>query len=88
MPIRGTDPRDLSGTKVFSVAPISGEGDAMLGYLYVVLGGQLYDSVESMLEGSLILRIITGIAIVGLILAALAGVLSFRAITARLRRLT
>jgi two-component system OmpR family sensor kinase len=88
LPIRGTDPRDLSGNKVFSVAPISGEGDAMVGYLYVVLGGQLYDSVESMFEGSLILRIVTGIAIVGLVLAALAGVLSFRAITARLRRLT
>jgi len=59
LPIRGTDPRDLDGTKVFSVAPISGENNAMVGYL-----------------------------IVGLVLAALAGVLSFRAITARLRRLT
>lgn len=88
LPIRGTDPRDPTGTKVFSVAPISGEGNAMAGYLYVVLGGQLYDSVEAMFEGSLILRIITGIAAVGLVLAAAAGVLSFRAITARLRRLT
>ncbi len=88
LPIRGTDPRDATGNKVFSVAPISGDGGAMAGYLYVVLGGQLYDSVEAMFEGSLILRIVTAIAAVGLVLATAAGVLSFRAITARLRRLT
>ncbi len=88
LPIRGTDPRDQSGNKVFSVAPISNPDGSMAGYLYVVLGSQLYESVESMFEGSLILRIVTGIAIVGLVLALFAGILSFRWITARLRRLT
>lgn len=88
LPIRGSDPRDPSGTKVFSVAPILNDDGAMAGYLYVVLGSQLYQSVESMFESSLILRIVTGIAIVGLIIALIAGALSFRWITARMRRLT
>ncbi|MGF1735773.1 sensor histidine kinase [Photobacterium satsumensis] len=38
-PILGDDPRNASGQKVFSVAPIT-QGNATLGYLYVVIGSE------------------------------------------------
>lgn len=85
-PVRGDDPRALDRTKVFSAAPIYDE-DRLSGYLYVVLGGEEYDSVAEMFEGSYILRLSAGIAAASLVLVLLVGFLSFNWLTRRLRRL-
>jgi len=53
-PILGDDPRDLNREKVFSAARIPAEGP-LEGYLYVILGGEEFDSVVEMLQGSYIL---------------------------------
>lgn len=85
-PIRGDDPRDHERQKVFSAAPIM-DGPELQGYLYIVLGGEAYDSVVDMFQTSYILRLSTGIAILSLLLALVAGLLSFKWLTQRLRRL-
>jgi hypothetical protein len=51
MPVLGEDPRDLAGEKVFSVAPV-GAADSPEGYLYVILGGEQYDSAVAMIQGA------------------------------------
>ena len=87
LPIRGDDPRDRRRTKVFSAAPVYQQGK-LAGYLYVVLGGENYDSVQQMIQESYILRVLLGIATVSLVVSLAIGVLSFNWLTRRLRRLS
>jgi signal transduction histidine kinase len=86
-PLQGDDPRNLKRKKVFSAAPISLEGQIQ-GYLYVILGGEEFDTVAEMLQGSYILRSSIGIVLGGLLFALLAGLLLFFRMTLRLQRLT
>ncbi len=86
-PLAGDDPRDGGRTKVFSAAPIVNNG-TLEGYLYVVLGGEAYDSVAQMLQGSYVLRLSAGASAAGLLLTLAGGVLLFNLLTRRLRRLT
>ena len=55
LPIRGDDPRSESHRKIFSAAPVylpgfEGSFDSIAGYLYIIIGGEDYDSVVSMLD--------------------------------------
>ena len=50
-PILGDDPRDPRQRKVFSVAPVMIGGQRQ-GYIYVILGGEEYDSVIGLLQNS------------------------------------
>jgi signal transduction histidine kinase len=86
LPILGDDPRDESGSKVFSAAAIGPES-APDGYLYVVLAGQQWDSAVAMLQGSFILRLATVAIAMGLLVALLIGLLAFAWITRRARHL-
>lgn len=85
-PILGDDPRDTSRKKVFSVSqiPLSGQPT---GYLYIVLGGEEYDSVVDMLRRSYILRLSVWTALTGLLFALLAGLILFNMLTRRLSKL-
>jgi signal transduction histidine kinase len=85
-PILGNDPRSLKQNKVFSAANIRQNGK-LQGYLYIVLGGQEYDSVVDILESSYMLRLWVSAIVASLLIASLAGLLIFRHITRRLRRL-
>jgi two-component system OmpR family sensor kinase len=87
LPILGDDPRHPSRRKIFSAAPVMSEG-RLQGYVYAVLGGELYDSVAQMVQASYILRLAAGAAAIGLLLTLVAGLLSFNWLTRRLRRLT
>lgn len=85
-PILGQDPRNPQLTKVFSAAPVPASG-APEGYLYVILGGEIFDSVTGMIQGSYIMRYsLWGLA-ASLLIALLAGALIFAWLTRRLRRL-
>lgn len=86
-PILGDDPRDLRRRKVFSVCPIPKEGGPIEGYLYVILGGEAFDSAAQMLQGSYILRLGAWAAAGGLLFALLSGLLLFHLLTRRLARL-
>ncbi len=85
-PILGDDPRDGTREKVFSVAPIPPHGEPE-GYLYIVLGGEAYDSAVEMLQGSYILRLSLWAVLSGLLFALLAGLLLFNVLTRRVKRL-
>lgn len=85
-PILGDDPRDKNREKVFSVSPIPLHGEPE-GYLYIVLGGEEYDSAVEMLQGSYILRLSLWAVLTGLLFALLAGLLLFNALTRRVRQL-
>lgn len=85
-PILGDDPRSPERRKVFSVSPVPPEGPVE-GYLYVILGGEEYDTVSRMLQGSYIVRLSTWIAVGGVLFALLAGLLLFYRLTYRHRKL-
>lgn len=87
LPLRGDDPRDPLGSKPFSAAEVY-DGDSHAGYLYVVLGGEEYQSVADILAGSYILRLAVGAGSMGVLVALAVGILSFAWLTRRLTRLT
>jgi len=55
--ITGDDPRNPGLHKVFSAAPIISEGDALQGYVYVVLASEEYQSVSDYMYSSYVLRL-------------------------------
>jgi signal transduction histidine kinase len=86
LPILGDDPRDLCGEKVFSAAPI-GSASSPEGYLYVILGGEQYDSAVAMIRGSYMQRLGLGASLAALVFAFASGLLLFALMTRRVRRL-
>ena len=54
-PIYGDDPRSTDRRKPFSATPVM-IGGVKPGYLYVILGGEQYDSTSGMVQGSYIVR--------------------------------
>ena len=86
-PILGEDPRNPGLAKVFSAAPVPATGPAE-GYLYVILGGEIFDSVSAMIQGSYIMRYSLWGLGASLLIALLAGALVFARLTRRLRRLS
>jgi two-component system OmpR family sensor kinase len=87
LPVLGDDPRHLASKKVFSVAPVMLNGQTQ-GYLYIILGGQEFDTEAQMLQGSYILRLSLWAIIGGLVFALLAALLLFNRLTRPLRQLT
>ncbi|PKN61739.1 MAG: sensor histidine kinase [Deltaproteobacteria bacterium HGW-Deltaproteobacteria-15] len=85
-PIFGDDPRSNHGEKIFTAARIPKQGD-LQGYLYVILGGETYDTVMQKVQGSYILRLSLWVTLVSLLVAAAAGLVLFGWLTRRLRRL-
>jgi two-component system OmpR family sensor kinase len=86
-PIAGDNPRHPGSRKAFSVAPIT-RNHELQGYLYIILGGDRYDSAAGMISGSYILKnsFWAGTAALGVLLAL--GLLLFALLTRRLTRLT
>jgi signal transduction histidine kinase len=87
LPLLGDDPRDLRGMKVFTAAPIAPDGK-LEGYLYVILGGEIYDSIIQKIQGSYILRLSVWVVTISLLVALVAGLLIFAFLTRRLKRLS
>jgi signal transduction histidine kinase len=86
LPVTGDDPRNPGLKKAFSAAPITRD-ERLEGYLYVVLGGEQYDSAVQLLQGSYVLRLGVTVLIGGLVFALIAGLLLFNLLTRRLRKL-
>jgi signal transduction histidine kinase len=85
-PLKGEDPRDLTGKKVFSAAEISNK-DGLQGYMYIVLGSEQYDDVVQMLGNSYIFDSSLQVLLVAIIAALLGGLIIFGLQTRRLRLL-
>ena len=86
LPVTGDDPRNPRLKKAFSAAPITRD-ERLEGYLYVVLGGEQYDSAVQLLQGSYVLRLGVTVLLGGLLFALIAGLLLFNLLTRRLRKL-
>jgi len=87
MPLRGTDPRNIDGRKIFSTYPVEQDG-IVQGYLYAVLGGRKYDELASSIRGSYIQKLSFGALLAIVLSAFLVGLLVFALLTRRLTRLT
>lgn len=87
LPILGDNPRDLTQKKIFSAAPIPLNSHTG-GYLYIILGGEEFETEAQMLQGSYILRLSMWAAAGGLLFALLAALLLFNRMTRPLRQLT
>ncbi|MGI9204412.1 MAG: sensor histidine kinase [Woeseiaceae bacterium] len=85
-PLQGDDPRSRDMQKVFSAAEIR-SGDNLEGYLYVVLGGQTYEALANDIGSSYIGKVSLIIALVIVFAAATVGLLVFRLLTRRLKKL-
>ncbi len=85
-PFQGDDPKNANRKKVFSVAPIIRDNN-LEGYLYVILGGEQYDSVVQKLKGSYILQLSAWMILAGLLFALITGLLLFGLLTGRLKKL-
>ena len=85
-PILGDDPRSPEGAKIFSAARIPKKG-RLEGYLYVILGGETYDTVIQKVQGSYIFRLSLWITLVSLLVVATAGLAMLAWLTRRLKRL-
>lgn len=82
--IEGEDPKKIGVKKTFSAAKIT-DGDALIGYLYVILGSEEFDSNFNLLFGSYILRIGARTTTITLVAAALIGLIALLYITKNLR---
>ena len=87
LPILGDDPRAAGGEKVFSASRVPLEGP-IEGYLYVILGGEDFDSVSGLIQRSYILRLSFWVTGSALVFVFAAGLFFFYKITRRHRRLT
>ncbi|WP_026958683.1 sensor histidine kinase [Aliagarivorans taiwanensis] len=87
MPIVGDDPRSLTKQKIFSVAEIRNSQQQLVAYLYVIIGGEIYDDVAQLLQGSHILKL-SSLALLGILGFSLLLVsLVFAFLTRPLRKL-
>jgi two-component system OmpR family sensor kinase len=86
IPLLGDDPRDPERKKVFTAARIPEQGK-LEGYLYVILGGEIYDNVVQKLKGSYILQLSAWMIGASLLFALAAGLILFAVLTRRLKRL-
>jgi signal transduction histidine kinase len=83
LPIYGDDPRSATEQKPFSAAPIRIGGQP--GYLYLILGGEQYESIANMLESSYIIRNSIVTLVIASVLIGIVGLTIFFLLTKRLR---
>ena len=87
LPIMGQDPKDPGRHRVFSATGID-LGTEGNGYLYVILGAELFDSAITGVGGSYILSTTAYIFGITLLFAAVLGSILFFRLTKRLRNVT
>lgn len=85
--VYGDDPRNLDREKVFSVAPIMHKGQ-LQGYLYVILGSEIYDHIADLIWGSKIIQWGLWVFASGLVFGLIATLWLTGLITRPLTRLT
>lgn len=85
-PILGDDPRDTARKKIFSAAAYPFDSPPTQ-YLYVVLGGEDYDTVKALLQDSYFLQVSIIAVVASVAFGLLLGLFMFNLLTRRLFRL-
>lgn len=88
MPIYGDDPRNANQEKVFSVSPILDDHNETQGYVYVVIGGQMYQQLQDSVMSSYTIRLGLMWMLATILATALVGCLVFFLLTTKLRKLS
>ncbi len=83
--IRGDDPRNPGREKVFSATKVL-ENDELVGYVYVVLASEEYETASQTLFDSYILKLGTTSMVIALAAAVIIGLLAILYITKNLNR--
>ena len=86
LPIFSADPRHLSKKKIFSAAPIY-QGKKLQGYLYVIIGGEIYDNVFNQVQNDKYLQQYGIFLLSALFLLLLILLTVFRYFTAPIKKL-
>lgn len=86
LPILGDDPRHLSRSKIFSTAPVLKNGQ-LQGYLYMIIGGEIYDSVWESVRADNRLREMASFAVASIAVLLALLLIMFRLFTAPLCKL-
>ena len=86
LPIFGDDPRNTNSRKVFSAAPVFHD-EQLQGYLYVILGGEIYDSTIDTLRKSQSTQIIAVFVVSSLVFLLIVLLVLFRMLTKPLNSL-
>jgi signal transduction histidine kinase len=86
LPVLGDDPRRRAGRSVFSVDELRRDGRVQ-GYLYLVLGGELHQSIADGLRSSYVLRQLALGMLAATVLMAAVMVWTMRRLTRPLRQL-
>ncbi|WP_371195606.1 sensor histidine kinase [Glaciecola sp. SC05] len=87
LPLYGEDPKSEKNTKIFSAAPVF-DGEKLQGYLYIIIGGEEYDSIIEGIQRSKGVQQFAMIILAGLVFLLFALLLLFRLLTAPLKRLS
>lgn len=87
LPILGDDPRNPGGRKPFSVAALE-IGKEIHGFLYIILGGEQYDSASAMIRDSYIVRTTALSLGVTVLLTGVVGLILFAFLTKRFHSMT
>ncbi|MBC8191448.1 MAG: HAMP domain-containing histidine kinase [Candidatus Marinimicrobia bacterium] len=83
-PILGSDPRQPGKRKPFSAAELL-MGDGSKGFLYIIIGGQQYDSTFAFFQESYIVRTMINGLLITVVFAGIIGLILFALLTKRLR---
>lgn len=83
--ILGDDPRNRDKQNIFSAAPFNIGGNE--GYIYIILAGQAYESVNKSLIASYFFRLGSGATLLTIAISILLGALSILALTRNLREI-
>ena len=83
-PILGSDPRQPGKRKPFSAAELE-LGDGSKGFLYIIIGGEQYDSTFSFFQQSYIVRTMINGLLITVVFAGIIGLILFAILTKRLR---
>jgi signal transduction histidine kinase len=84
--ILGDDPKSSNAMKIFSAAKVE-KNNVLLGYIYVVLASEEYDSATGLLLQSHIFKLGTKTMLITLVAAFVAGLLAFRFIMQNLDKI-
>lgn len=87
LPVLGDDPRNSGRSKIFSTAAIQGE-NGLQGYLYVIIGGEQYDSAFAIARGNSQQQQSLMFIIAALIFLFVAMLILLRMFTAPVRKLS
>lgn len=87
LPILGEDPRSQSRHKIFSASEIL-DGDHLVGYLYIIIGGEKYDDLVDVLKDSHIINLGLWGVIASLCFVLLTLMVIFGLLTKPIRKLS